>query len=43
MVSTNMWKKKAENTEEETDKKDRGRKDSRGISIQEILKVEESI
>jgi len=28
-----MWKKKAENTEEETDKKDRGRKDSRGISI----------
>jgi len=33
MVSTNIWKKKAENTGEEADEKDKGRKDSREISI----------
>jgi len=27
-----MWKEKAENIEEETGEKDRGRKDSKGIS-----------
>ena len=43
MVPTNMQKEKAENTEEETGEKDRGRKDSREISTQKILKVKESI
>ena len=43
MVSTNIWKKKAENTGEEADEKDKGRKDSREISIQKILEVKESI
>ena len=43
MVSTNIWKKKTENTGEEVDEKDRRRKDSRESSIQEILEVEESI
>ena len=33
MVSTNIWKKKTENTGEEADEKDRRRKDSRESSI----------
>ena len=31
-MSTNMRKEKAKNTEEKAGKKDRGRKDSKGIS-----------
>jgi len=40
MVPTNIWKKKVRNTGEKTGKKDRGRKDSREISIKKVLEVE---
>ena len=42
-MPTNMQKEKAENTGEETGEKDKGRKDSREINTQKILKVKESI
>jgi len=40
MVPTNIWKKKVRNTGEKIGKKDRGRKDSREISIEKVLEVE---
>ena len=42
-MSTNIQKEKARNAGEKAGEKNRKRKDSRGISTQKILKVEESI
>ena len=43
MVFIDIWKEEAKNTGEKANEKDKERKNSRGIGIQEILEVEKGI